>query len=114
MGLCVYLEKNIKTGNVPYYVSLADFNITHNLSKMAQECDLYRFTWQANKNGHTKGKHIVGGLVNAIEELKKRPNHFKKFEPSNGWGSYEGLLEFAEELLQACKDYPDIDLVVEG
>ena len=42
-----------------------------------------------------------------IAELKSNPEKYKKFNPENGWGSYEGLLSFAEKYLQACEKYPN-------
>ena len=41
-----------------------------------------------------------------IKKMKSNPEYFKKFNPENGWGTYEGLLSFAEKYLEACKEYP--------
>lgn len=50
---------------------------------------------------------IIPYLKNGIENLKENPEYFKKFNPSNGWGSYEGLLKFAEEYLKASETFPN-------
>ena len=44
--------------------------------------------------------------------MKSNPEYFKKFNPENGCGSYEGLLSFAEKYLEACKEYPNSFILV--
>ena len=46
-------------------------------------------------------------LENGIKKMKSKPEYFKKFNSENGWGTYEGLLIFAEKYLEACKEYPN-------
>jgi hypothetical protein len=45
-------------------------------------------------------------LKNAVNRMKKSPARFKKLNPSNGWGSYEGALESLCWLLEMCKAHP--------
>ena len=42
-----------------------------------------------------------------LELLKSEPEFFQKFNPPNGWETYEGLVKFVEDLLQACEENPD-------
>jgi hypothetical protein len=35
------------------------------------------------------------------------PEKYKKLEPSNGWGSYENLVDFLIELKNSCVSSPD-------
>lgn len=69
-------------------------NITHNLGRMAEEAGIYRVLWRPEEIGIEKAW------------LKRRPDHFKAFNPSNGWGSYEGLCSFVGDYLAACEQYP--------
>lgn len=45
-------------------------------------------------------------LEAATVAMKKRPAKFKKLNPANGWGSYEGALESLCWLLEECKEHP--------
>lgn len=102
-------------------------NITHNLNKMAIEAGIYEALWRPYrlKEGYNIpeedyktecefeyenkvfAKEIIEILENGIYKLKQNPNHFKKFNSPNGWGVYENLVEFAENYLTACKEYPE-------
>jgi hypothetical protein len=53
------------------------------------------------------GKGAVSKLKKAIYEMKDKKKFMKKLEPDNGWGSYEGFLEFLNKLLQASEEFPD-------
>ncbi len=104
-----------------------DQNITHNLGKMASEAGLYEALWRPHrlKKGydipeddhnaewefedanHSQAFEIIPILKKGIKKMKSNPEYFKKFNPENGWGTYEGLLSFAEKYLEACKEYPN-------
>jgi hypothetical protein len=80
-------------------------NITHNLAKMAREADLY-FLWHPEDHAINIASDMTSRLKAGIDKLKNNPEHMKKFNPSNEWGSYEGLLRFAEGVLDACEMNP--------
>lgn len=84
-------------------------NITHNLNKMAEECGLYEPLWRPSVS---KAKELITKLEKGIKKLKENPDKFKKFNPENGWGNYEGLLRFAENYLQACINNPETEIKV--
>ena len=81
-------------------------NITHNLGKMAGEAGIYECLWRPNQYGYEKANDIIELLEDGINLLMAKPEHFKQFNASNGWGTYEGLISFAENVLNACKNYP--------
>jgi len=89
-----------------------DSNITHNLAKMADKAGIYYALWRPEERKWKKAKDIIPVLEKGIARLKKRPEYFKQFNPDNGWGSYEGLVTFAEEYLQACRINPKAYLEV--
>ena len=52
----------------------------------------------------------AGDLVEALEsglaDLEKRPEYFRQFDASNGWGTYTHFVPFVRECLEACKEHP--------
>lgn len=128
---CDYCQQSRKTT-----ARLYEANITHNLTKMADEAGIYEALWHpeeinAEETGEKRSIPPSGGsgllqslcpsvedrLIKAgeltprlragLEKLKSNPVHFKRFNPENGWGSYEGLVGFVENYLKACEEHPD-------
>lgn len=81
-------------------------NITHNLNKMAGEAGIYEHLWRPDEIGITKAAELIEPLRAGLALLKSDPSRFKKFNPENGWGTYEGLVAFVEKYLAACEEYP--------
>lgn len=98
--------------------SVFDWNCTHNLGEMAREVKLtngltlYQVMWRPDEVGHTYAKDISELLDEGWNILMSDPEHFKKFNPSNNWGDYDGLLSFAYEYRNACWKYPDAKISV--
>ena len=103
-----------------------NYNITHNLTKMANACGLYEALWRPHllksnwiemqdydkeykfeTDNPSEAWEIITKLKEGIEELKSNPEKYKKYNPDNGWGSYEGLVEFLINYLEACHNYPE-------
>ncbi len=102
-------------------------NITHNLGLMAKEAGLYEALWRPHllreeynnpNDDHNiemefeescsiKALELIEPLRQGLHNLKINPNKFKKFNPENGWGSYDTLVEFAQKYLDACYEYPN-------
>jgi len=89
-----------------------DWNITHNLNKMAGEAGIYGHLWRPDEIEVTKAHQLIEPLQNGLLLLKSDPARFKAFNPSNGWGDYDGLVNFVEKYLQACEQYPDADISI--
>lgn len=88
-------------------VSVYDVNITHNLAPMAKAAGLYWVCWRPNEIGIETADEMVEQLEHGLAQLKAEPAKFRALNPENGWGSYEGLVRFVEELLAACRANPD-------
>jgi hypothetical protein len=88
-------------------------NITHNLNAMADSVGLYRYLWRPEELGITKAKELIDPLRNGLHNLKLDPETHKKFNPSNGWGNYEILVEFIEHYLNACYKYPEAEVIAD-
>lgn len=48
----------------------------------------------------------ITSLVDCLGELTKDPEFFKQFNPENGWGTYEQLVEFVRSFIHALIDMP--------
>jgi hypothetical protein len=82
-------------------------NITHNLGKMADAAGVYKYLWRPDEIGIGQAKQLIEPLTTGLERLQADPVTFRAHNPTNGWGSYEGLVKFVGDYLDACKAYPD-------
>lgn len=86
--------------------SLFDANITHNLNHMADEAGIYKALWRPEEIGIEIAAQLIDPLRAGLSLLKSDPERFRKLNPSNGWGTYEGLVRFVQKYLEACEAYP--------
>ena len=82
-------------------------NITHNLNTMAQEAGIYEALWRPEEIGITYAVQLVPLLRDGLLLLLDAPQRFQAYTPSNGWGTYHGLVDFVRDYLAACERYPD-------
>lgn len=87
-------------------------NITHNLGKMAAEAGVYEALWRPEEINATHASDLLAALRRGLDNLIENPDHFKAFNPSNGWGDYNGLVSFVTRYLEACEMYPDAEVSV--
>ncbi len=105
MSLDVYLEE-VRPSEVYWR------NITHNLGKMASEAGIYKHLWRPDELGITKASELIEPLKKGLELLKTEPERFKAFNPENGWGDYETLVDFTADYLRACEENPSANVRV--
>ena len=86
---------------------LYEGNVTHNLNIMADAAGIYEALWRPEEIGAERAKDITDKLRLGLDLLKNDPEHFKKFNSPNGWGTYEYFVPFVEKYLNACLKYPD-------
>jgi hypothetical protein len=97
-------------------VSQWNCNITHNLNTMAAECHvgdgltLYNVLWRPDEHGLKFARDLTKYLEEGYMNLDSHAEKFRKFNPENGWGSYEGLVKFVYNYWQACLKYPDSEV----
>lgn len=111
-----------------------DCNITHNLTRLADEASIYEALWRPfnlhpdyhkedyeDEFGRTDydaewefecshtmyAKDVINILEKGLNELKDKPDYYKQFESDNGWGLYIQFVPFVEKYLNACKEFPD-------
>ena len=89
-----------------------DKNITHNLNVMADKAGIYDCLWRPSENGFKYAKDIIPTLEKGLSDMKKRPEYFKQWNSSNGWGLYKHFIPWLEDVLKGCKDYPNAEISV--
>lgn len=99
MSLDVYLNCR-HCGTVVY-----ERNITHNLGQMAEKAGLYTALWRPEEEGLCIAKDLIRPLQEGIGNMIANKAELKIYNPENGWGNYENLLEFAGSYLKACERY---------
>lgn len=57
-------------------------------------------------------RDVIEPLTAGLAQLKADPARFEKHNAPNGWGMYEHFVPFVEEVLRACKEYPDAEIRV--
>jgi hypothetical protein len=105
MSLDVYLSEVRET-------TIYDRNITHNLNKMADEAGIYKHLWRPEEIEITKADQLIAPLREGLALLLSDPERFKKFDPENKWGDYDGLVDFVREYLAACEENPNASVSV--
>ena len=87
-----------------------DINITRNLGKMALEAGIYKHLWHPDEINIQTAKELIEPLTEGLQKLKDDPEYYKKFNASNNWGMYEHFVLFVEEVLEACKKFPEAEV----
>jgi len=78
-------------------------NITHNLGVMAAKADLYYPLWRPGEVGIKVARQLIQPLTDGLSKLESSPDAYRQYNPTNGWGSYEGLVNFTRNYLEACE-----------
>lgn len=90
-------------------------NITHNMNKMAQRIfvsenkeTLYDYVWRPEELGREiDTDEMKNVLTKGICIMISKRKSLLKYEPKNGWGSYDSFLKFLIKYKEACEDHPD-------
>jgi len=97
-------------------VSKYSGNITHNLGDMADAVvlsnglTLYQVLWRPDEHELKFAREISDLLDEGWNILLADPEKYKNYNPPNGWGSYDGLVNFVYKYRNACLDNPDAEL----
>ena len=111
MSLTLYLERHGTYDDGERFVTeVFDKNITHNLNGMARAAGVYECMWRPDEYGFKYAMEIKPFLEEGLARLEAAPAHYRQFDAPNGWGTYENLVEFVRELIEACEKYPKATL----
>jgi len=86
---------------------LDNFNITHNLVPMAKEVGLYWVLWYPEETEIRNAKDLMPYLEIGRDLMIRDKKDLEKFNPPNGWGSYDSFLKTIKELIEFCKENPE-------
>ena len=113
MGLNIYfLDKSAKE------IEIESLNITHNLNTVVSELGLlvglpyYEVIWSPDelfglKNGEVPVGLVLSVLPDLIKNLLKFEDRLTEYLPSNGWGTFESLIDFLCDYLKECYTHQD-------
>ena len=108
MVLSIYLLKDEKDCEIVYGSS-----IPSNLSEMAREAGIYDQLYSEEYLCNKIAKDIEKYIEHAVNDIKNRREHYKKFNPEKknpiffAYLDCDGFLKFLEGYLTACKNNPD-------
>lgn len=86
-------------------VNIFEKNITYNLAPMYYKCiDKEKGLKKLDNMSCKKALPIIN---KAIADMLNNADEYRKLNPSNGWGSYEGLLVALQDLRNCCANNPD-------
>jgi len=109
-------------------------NITHNLTEMADKAGIYEALWRPFKllsnynsenelidkeyeyifeeNNTVRAKDITEVMQKGLKFMKDNKEMLLKYNPDNGWGSYDSLLESVTEYTEALINNPEAIITV--
>jgi hypothetical protein len=93
----------------------SDLNVTRNLTPMLREAGLFRVEgFQGDLLG-APCSELAGIADGTLRTLEADPDRFKALNPANGWGDYEGAVDFVRRLRDLCQSWSHIPgAVIEG
>lgn len=97
---------------IPGGLNVYERNITHNLCGMASEAGVYVPLWRPDEHGMTHARDLIDQLQRGLDLLLSDALRFRVFDAPNGWGQYDGFVEFVRATLAACREYPDANVSV--
>lgn len=85
-------------------------NYTWNVGPMYREAIP---EWNGFNEWHgLRCEDVADRLLQGIIAMRQNPEKYRKLNPSNGWGNYEGALEFLEKIEATCRKWPHLYLQV--
>ncbi|NUR38796.1 MAG: hypothetical protein HOV73_01750 [Streptomyces sp.] len=105
MSYDIDLYATIDTGHAdgPMTITIAEVgNYTSNVSGMWADAIGHRLF---ELNGRTAGDALEQ-LTEAVARMRATPDHYRAMEPANGWGNYDGALQYLDRLRDACESHP--------
>lgn len=99
------------------YLDVADqrvyeANITHNVNRIAEAAGCYRELWRPDEIGIERASQLIEPLKAGLMTLVSDPLRFEALNPENGWGSYDGFVQFVTAYLKACIQHPHATVTV--
>lgn len=106
MGYTIYLEIDTGAGHTAQCGDIGGY--TYNVSRMFQNALGQSLTAFNQMNAGES----VELLLKGVNDMEAYPAFYRAMNPDNGWGDYEGALDYLRSLLRACQDHPLARIVV--
>ena len=117
MGLNIYFYDGVGEGAKEIEIE-SYLRITHNLNTIVSELGLilglpyYEVIWIPDglfglKNGEVPAEFVLKLLPDLIKNLLNFEDRLVDYLPSNGWGTFEGLIDFLCRYLSECYKHKD-------
>lgn len=99
-------------------------NITHNMNKMADaipvstnddrvSATLYDYVWRPEERSEKVDSTVMlRVLTEGINCMVSHRKELLKFNPENGWGSYDAFLKWLINYKEVCEDHPGCEVYV--
>lgn len=78
-------------------------NYTSNVGPMWTKALGHRLADLADKTGGNS----LPALQRAVADMEAEPSTYRAMNPDNGWGCYEGALDYLRQLRDACTTHPN-------
>ena len=86
-------------------VEIYERNVTYNLADMYYKCIDKEKGFK--KLDGMNCKEALPIINDAIQDMLNNAEEYRKLNPSNGWGSYDGLLKVLQEMRTCCENNLD-------
>lgn len=120
MGYDLWIEANIGAGGTRTEVDKEPRHITYNVDAMfalalgdehagvrnGADVVLHRKEPALERFVGRRCSDCYDELVRAVARMEVDPGAFLELEPANGWGSYDGALDYLRRLRDACLRHP--------
>ena len=107
MSLDIYLVNKIQNLDGEEQECYWHRNITHNMGEAASIAGSYRFIWRPDEQGIVLAKDNIKNLRIALGSFYNNYDELLKYDPENGWGSLDQLIDFTKSFLDACVKHPN-------
>ena len=98
-----------------YDVSLVSGDLSFEIGNYTYNCAgmFYQGTDTGlNQLDGMKASEAYPILKQRFEYMRDNPEEMRQYEPDNGWGNYEGFLDFIGRITVACRKNPNATLDV--
>ena len=110
-------------------VQVAHYNLTHNLGLLAshipvgtttkytssntteqEELSLYSILWEADEHCLYSPSDIREYLITGLTYLETNYDDLLQYNPKNGYGNIDQIIEVTRKLIADCRIYPEAQL----
>ena len=98
----------------PHTMTVWELNVTHNLVPMARALGVYEAIWCPEDIGCSQAWGILPMLRDAYHTLRADREDYRSYEPGNGWGTVEGMIDVLSDYLRACVQWPHATISARG